>query len=183
MNKAQTIDGARVQWPFLILWFRKLRSSSHCGQTFFIAHLCAYMLQRPTVFWADDDAEDVYIINKCLEVLGHTESCLFFSNGFSLIEALNTVPVPPGLIIVDLNMPQINGAELVRLIKSDTRFGMVPVVVYSTSTLKSDVDKCLLSGACKYVVKPMRFNDCVRAVAHMLTFSRSPLCSSSNPSQ
>ncbi len=63
----------------------------------------------------------------------------------------------PALILLDLNLPAIDGCEVLRQIKQDTRLRAIPVVVFTTSAQPHDLDVCYQLGANSYMVKPVDF--------------------------
>ena len=71
--------------------------------------------------------------------------------------------VTPALILLDLNMPGIDGRKLLETIKSDTALRRVPVVVLTTSTDQMDINKCYELGASTYIQKPVGFEGLIEA--------------------
>ncbi len=67
----------------------------------------------------------------------------------------------PSMVILDLNMPRMNGTQTLRLLKSDQRFKDIPVVIYSTSLNNIEKDECLALGAHSYVIKPVSYRDTI----------------------
>ena len=65
------------------------------------------------------------------------------------------------LIVLDLNMPILNGTQTLRKIKEDDRFREIPVVIYSTSVNSIEKEECFKLGALDYLVKPSSFSDSV----------------------
>jgi CheY-like chemotaxis protein len=65
----------------------------------------------------------------------------------------------PDLILLDLNLPRMNGREVLDVIKRDPALSSIPVVVLSTSHADSDVNRCYKLHANCYVVKPVEFSD------------------------
>jgi CheY-like chemotaxis protein len=63
----------------------------------------------------------------------------------------------PALILLDLNLPAIDGCEVLRQIKQDARLRAIPVVVFTTSAQPHDIDVCYQFGANSYMVKPVDF--------------------------
>lgn len=61
----------------------------------------------------------------------------------------------PDLIISDLNLPKISGQQVISVIKKDSVFKKIPVIVFTTSKLKSDIEKCYEYGANAYLSKPV----------------------------
>lgn len=60
----------------------------------------------------------------------------------------------PDYIFLDLNMPRLDGMELLRMIKEEERVQSIPVIIYSTSSSQRDIDRCLAAGADRFVTKP-----------------------------
>ena len=87
-------------------------------------------------------------------------------NGF---EALKTLPTRPfDLIITDINMPDINGLELIGFVKSNPAYRDIPLVIVSTEKTEADVKRGLALGAVGYVVKPFSKVDLMEAVGKVL---------------
>lgn len=63
--------------------------------------------------------------------------------------------VYPSLILLDLNLPGINGKKVLEKIKSDPHFKLIPVVIFSSSSNSKDIEDCYNKGANAYVIKPM----------------------------
>jgi CheY-like chemotaxis protein len=113
------------------------------------------------IFIADDDPEDQAIILEAMDDLAKN-IILFFSNGEEIIKGLLELPATttlPGLIVLDLNMPKINGREVLEFIKNDKRFSAIPVIIYSTSVNIFEKEKCMKLGAQDYIIKPLSFQE------------------------
>lgn len=74
---------------------------------------------------------------------------------------------PPRIILLDLKLPKISGIEVLEKIKSDTRTKTIPVVILTSSREPQDLSKCYSFGANSYVVKPVDFDEFVRAIGEM----------------
>lgn len=64
-------------------------------------------------------------------------------------------PPPPAVVYLDLNLPGIDGHDVLAAIKSDRELRMIPVIVLTTSSDRSDIDRCYRTGANSYLVKPL----------------------------
>ena len=73
----------------------------------------------------------------------------------------------PDLILLDLNMPDMDGRRFLEIIKADERFKCIPVVILTTSTDTSDVERCYQLGASTYIQKPVSFDGLTKAVRTM----------------
>ena len=119
-------------------------------------------MEIPKILLVDDDVDDRNIIRDALEALdpGNVLGCA--ENGESalnlLVEYAATDTVPC-LIVLDLNMPKMNGTDTLRNLKSDPRFKEIPVVVYSTSINPIEKEACMQLGAQSYITKPLSYQD------------------------
>ena len=73
----------------------------------------------------------------------------------------------PDLILLDLNMPGMDGRRFLEVVKADQRFKSIPVVVLTTSSDTSDIERCYELGASTYIQKPVSFDGLAKAVSTM----------------
>jgi len=73
----------------------------------------------------------------------------------------------PKLILLDLNMPKVNGIEVLARIKADELTRKIPVVILTSSREDPDIDKCYLLGANSYLVKPVEFDNFRKVVSEI----------------
>lgn len=80
-------------------------------------------------------------------------------------------PVPlPGLILLDLNLPGLDGREVLSRIKQDDDLKLVPVVVFTTSNNPKDIEACYRQGVNSYIIKPMDFSLLKRSIQTLLDY-------------
>lgn len=70
----------------------------------------------------------------------------------------------PDLILLDFNLPKLNGIQVLRQIKRDARLQRTPVIVLSTSQQQKDIRQCYDAGASSYIVKPVLLDDFIRMI-------------------
>lgn len=70
----------------------------------------------------------------------------------------------PDLILLDLNMPGIDGRQVLTILKNDPKTKSIPVVILTTSNDPADVENCYEIGASTYIQKPVRFEDLHEAI-------------------
>jgi two-component system chemotaxis response regulator CheY len=88
------------------------------------------------------------------------------ANGF---QALRKLPeVNPDLVITDINMPDINGLEVVRFVKQNENFKHIPVIIVTTEGRDVDKERGLKLGADRYLIKPFAPEDLQRFVQELL---------------
>lgn len=132
---------------------------------------------RLSILCADDDPDDQVLTRDAILESGIPADVRFVSDGEELLDALRGCDPPgadsdtgrPNLILLDLNMPKMGGAEALRLLKTDPDLRRIPIVVLTTSRAASDIDRSYDDGANAYVVKPLTFEEfrsTVRDLAH-----------------
>lgn len=125
------------------------------------------------ILMADDDAEDRAIIKDALARLHAEDDICFAQNGAEAIQLLEAVHAKghlPCLIVLDLNMPKLNGTQTLQLLKSDDRFKNVLVIIYSTSINPLEKEKCIQLGAYSYIPKPISFTESMETAKKFLQF-------------
>jgi CheY-like chemotaxis protein len=109
----------------------------------------------PTLLLIDDDADDA---NLFQQVVQRTNVPLTLRIELDCVEALQYLAATdnplPDVIFLDLNMPKLNGSEILAVIKTDPRTKHIPVVIYTTSRHERDIKQVGLLGAMAYIVKP-----------------------------
>lgn len=106
-----------------------------------------------------------HLANKVLHVKDGAEALEFlFANGaYDQRKIENT----PRVILLDLKLPKVSGLEVLRKVKSDERTRVIPVVVLTSSREDRDLEECYALGVNSYIVKPVEFENFVRAVSDM----------------
>jgi CheY-like chemotaxis protein len=74
---------------------------------------------------------------------------------------------PPGVILLDLNLPGTDGREVLRAVKSDERLKVIPVIVFTTSLDERDIEACYQAGANSYIQKPVGMNGFFEALQRL----------------
>ena len=127
-----------------------------------------------TILLIDDDADDVELLKDALKENG---------NGFHVVEAhdgedgleklyeLYRQGDIPCLIVMDVNMPKMDGRRTFTKIKSDTRFSSVPIVIFSTSAKEANEEFFALRNT-RCMTKPINFNKLVQIAANMLSICK-----------
>lgn len=112
---------------------------------------------------ADDDSDDCYLIRLAFEDCKIDNPIVFFKNGQEIVDYVNqpeTVGEKSiGLIILDLNMPKMDGREALNKLKSNPLWRKIPVLVMTTSSAMEDVQKCYDLGANSFITKPSSYDD------------------------
>jgi len=122
-----------------------------------------------TILIADDDADDRLMAKEALEECRLANHLEFVEDGVELLECLRGrgryagagATKRPGLIILDLNMPKMDGREALREIKADPSLRRIPIVVMTTSKAEEDIYRTYDLGVNSFITKPVTFEGLV----------------------
>ena len=117
------------------------------------------------VLVVDDSATMRSMLMSIIEEIKGVE-LIEASNGF---EALKALPQQSfDLILTDINMPEINGLEIVHFVKSNPIYQKIPMIIISTEHGQADIKKGLALGAQKYITKPFDPDQLKKTVRELL---------------
>lgn len=112
------------------------------------------------IYLVDDDEDDRLLLQQAFRQ--HPALCEIneFIDGIELIKQLEQVPEGqyPNLILLDLNMPRIDGFDVLKIIKQRSDWHMIPVVILTTSDDQRDRQRSMELGADDYMVKPPSYS-------------------------
>lgn len=114
------------------------------------------------ILYADDDADDRELFGEALDKAELNAELTTIKDGDELMKYLSEVDGQhPDIIFLDINMPCKNGKECLKEIRSKKELEQVPVIMFSTSAYKADIEETFANGANLYVSKPSHFADYV----------------------
>jgi CheY-like chemotaxis protein len=115
-----------------------------------------------SVLLVDDDEDYYYLAKEAFQEAGLTESFSWVKGGEELFQYLETKT--PSIILLDLNMPRMDGFEVLKRMKQDPRFRRIPVVILTTSKADADAIRSYDLGAASFISKPIDFSRLVDLV-------------------
>ena len=120
----------------------------------------------------EDDIDDQEFLTEVFNVVDDTFIVEFANNGKIMIDQLQALDetLLPCLIVMDYNMPGLNGAEILKQLKEDKRYFHIPKVIWSTSNSEMYRNICLQLGANDYLIKPSSVREMEETVKYMLAF-------------
>ncbi len=124
------------------------------------------------ILWADDDNDDLMLMREALEGIDHFHKITEVTNGREVLDHLSHITDPslyPCLIILDMNMPVLNGRETLAILKSEEKYCAIPVVVFTTSSSEMDRMFCRRFGVEMYT-KPDDFLGHQQTIKKLLKF-------------
>ncbi len=129
-----------------------------------------------TVLCVDDDPEDLQFLREALNEVGHQYKVITASDG---VEALNQLQQMkesgelPCLIVLDVNMPKMDGKQTFSKIRNHEDYSHIPIVIFSTSN--NPMDKLYFNmQKVEYFTKPINFENFVQVAGQMLNYCHTP---------
>ena len=110
--------------------------------------------------------DDSKLIHKMYEVMLRPHALVYSLNGREGLAKLAEHP-DVDLIILDINMPQINGLEFLGQVKANPAFAKIPVIIVSTEGKDDDIVRGLSAGAAAYIKKPFQREQLVQVIERM----------------
>lgn len=121
------------------------------------------------IIFADDDVDDLELITGFFKQYSQNVNVLEFKNGKEVLKFLDDFALnasPPVLIVLDINMPRMNGREALAAIRNHNKFQNTPVIIYTTSASNEDQAFCKKYNA-SWVNKPYSMEG-VKTIARII---------------
>lgn len=128
------------------------------------------MMSNNFILLADDDVDDQELIQLAISKLTDSYHIEVVNNGQEVLDALRNKGATPCLIVLDMNMPIMNGLQTLIALNNEPRYQKVPKIIFTTSDSEDNKRKSLRNGATDYIVKPASMNEFVNAAAKMLSY-------------
>ena len=121
---------------------------------------------------AEDNDDDILMLREDVSGLGFVSLARVARDGEECLEHLKALDgsALPDLLLLDINMPKVNGFEVLRAVRGDPRLKNLSVVFLTVSTREEDMALALSLGASAYISKPMDYEDFRSLVGTMLRF-------------
>src|SRR5581483_308390 len=135
------------------------------------------MIDFKNILLVEDNAEDIELMLKALSEYKLANEVIVARDGVEALDyllyrgAFKTRPVRnPAVILLDIKMPKVSGLQVLRTIKADENLKMIPVVMLTSSREEPDLRESYTLGVNAYVVKPVGFQEFVKAVKQVGVF-------------
>ena len=136
------------------------------------------MRDSKPILLVEDDRLDAMTVKRALNDLRVSNELVHKPDGEQAVEYLkNGDNKKPGVILLDLNTPKMNGSEFLKVVKADNELKKIPVIVLTGSSQQDDVEESFKLGAAGYMVKPIdyaRFVEVIRTIDRYWTLSELP---------
>jgi CheY-like chemotaxis protein len=122
----------------------------------------------PPILLVEDDTVDAMTVRRALKDAGSHRTLVHRLDGEDALEYLRgTNGDKPGLILLDLNMPRMNGLEFLECRQGDEKLRDIPVVVLTTSTNAKDIERSYELNAKAYIVKSIDYKEFVDSIRNL----------------
>lgn len=123
------------------------------------------MKNSKPILLAEDDSVDVMIVERAFKDLKIKNQLACTANGEEALEYLkNDANKKPCIILLDLNMPKMNGIEFLKIVKADEVLKKIPVIVLTTSSQQQDIVESFKLGVAGYIVKSVDYAKFTKAI-------------------
>jgi two-component system, chemotaxis family, response regulator Rcp1 len=127
------------------------------------------------VLLVEDNMPDIRLTKMAIEYSELTITLEVVHDGIQALEYLEGLGAyaqkpKPDLMLLDLNMPRMNGLELIARLRSDSKWRALPILVLTSSSAPSDIESSYAAGANYYLIKPMNFDEYMNLVTTSLRF-------------
>jgi|SRR3989344_2112203 len=127
------------------------------------------------VLLVEDNMGDAELTIRALRKSNMANKLVHLENGADALDYIfaegiyvhRNIENMPRVILLDLNMPKVNGIEVLQRIKADERTKKIPVVVLTSSKEDPDIERCYELGVNSYIVKPVEFEKFIKAVSEL----------------
>ena len=136
-------------------------------------------LNAPDLLLIEDNTSDAELTIRELKKHHLANNLFHVKDGEEALEFIfatgkyadtNSLRNPPKLILLDIQMPKVNGIEVLQKIKSDERTKVIPVIILTSSKEDPDIKACYKLGANSYIVKPVNFDGFSQAIKNIGTY-------------
>lgn len=122
------------------------------------------------ILLVEDNPAEVRLAKEAFDELDRDIPLTVATDGAAALAALRNECRRPALVILDLNLPDTNGDSILEQIKSDDRLKRTPVIVFTTSQERRDVDRMYDLHANAYVIKPDSVEAFMQTIEHVVSF-------------
>lgn len=122
-----------------------------------------------TILLIEDDHIEVLKLNRSIAKLGQEHEVVEAGNGEEALTYLGAHKLPD-LLLLDLNMPKMNGLEFLRVLRNSDRLKYLPTVVLTTSVNEKDLKEAYALGVAGYLLKPLKYEDYITKIEVILAF-------------
>ncbi|MFS4455987.1 response regulator [Maribacter sp. 2304DJ31-5] len=111
------------------------------------------------ILFIEDDTIETMKLQRTVSKFQLKHTIIEARNGEEALKILKSDAELPGIILLDLNMPRMNGIEFLRVLKEDDKLKYLPTIILTTSENRADLLECYRIGIAGYIIKPLKYED------------------------
>lgn len=128
------------------------------------------MEKNLNILLIEDDMIEIMKFNRTISSLKLKHNIVEANNGEEALQILEKKDELPDIVLLDLNMPKINGIEFLKILKGDDVLKYIPAIILTTSSNQKDLLECYKIGIAGYVLKPLKYEDYVSKIEKLLAY-------------
>ncbi|MFC2110221.1 response regulator [Bacteroidota bacterium] len=123
-----------------------------------------------SILLIEDDTIEVMKLNRTISKLTLNHKVIEKNNGEEALDYLKSTTLVPDIILLDLNMPKMNGVEFLSVLRNDPVLKYIPTIILTTSNNQKDLLDCYNLGITGYIIKPLKYDDYVSKLEKLLAY-------------
>jgi CheY-like chemotaxis protein len=161
--------GKGSRFTIILPWSQNIKTEQDAGEGIFKSAEDSKNAPLPSgerglILLVEDNASNILTVNEYLQDHGYT--VVLAQNGLEALEkAEETLP---GLILMDIQMPEMDGLEAIRRLRAISRFASTPIIALTALAMPGDRELCLQAGADEYISKPASLKMLVKTISKLL---------------
>lgn len=128
------------------------------------------MEKKMNILLIEDDMIEIMKFNRTISSLKLNHNIMEANNGEEALRILDKKDELPDIILLDLNMPKINGIDFLKILKGDDVLKYIPTIILTTSSNQKDLLASYKIGIAGYVLKPLKYEDYVSKIEKTLAY-------------
>ena len=128
------------------------------------------MTRELKILLIEDDTIELMKLNRAMLSLNMNHEVTEAINGEEALELLINEKYYPDIILLDLNMPKINGIEFLEILKNNESIKFIPTIILTTSSNEKDLLACFNLGISGYILKPLKYDEYIEKINLLLSY-------------
>lgn len=122
------------------------------------------------ILLVEDNIIEILKLKRAIENLGMNHEVLEAENGEIALDSIKQEEINPDIVLLDLNMPKMNGLEFLAIVRNDESMRHLPIIILSTSNNNRDLIEAYKLGVSGYILKPLKYDDYVKKIEYTLQY-------------
>ena len=127
-------------------------------------------MKKLNILLVEDNLIEIVKLKRAITHLAMSHDVTEAENGEVALQLLRENKINPDLILLDLNMPKMNGLEFLSIVRQDESLRHLPIVILTTSSNTKDLTEAYNLGIAGYILKPLKYDDYMRKMQYTLEY-------------